>query len=262
MKKDVQLTKRILGRQTASPSQFQRVKSAVSKERVNEFFSKKHRQGSALNYYHLFWIFVISSVLGLVLETVYHFVVFGGYEARFGLVWGPFSPIYGCGAVFFTLVSRGRRVERKSRFIINVFLSCAIGGAVLEFVASWLMQTFFGVVSWDYSGTFLNFDGRTNLFFGVMWGLLGTAWICWCLPTIIRFIDRIPENRHVLATVLLSLFMALNILTTIMAVNRAYERSQGLPAQSQLEQLLDREYSDEFISERFENATILPEESS
>lgn len=249
---------RRIAARSVRPSRLKRVRSVVNKDKAKHFFSKESREGSPINYFHLFWIFVIASVLGLVLETIYHFIVFGGYESRAGLVWGPFSPIYGCGAVFFTLISRGKQVEKRSRAIMSVFLACAVGGAALEFVTSWLMQTFFGMVAWDYSGTFLNIDGRTNLFFGVMWGLLGTAWICWCLPTILRFIDRIPENKHVLVTVLLSLYMALNILTTVMAVGRAYDRAQGVPASGRIEAILDSEYSDEFMRERFENASMLP----
>ncbi len=227
-------------------------------EKAKDFFSKDARAGSTINYYYLFWIFVIASVIGLVLETIYHFIVFGGYESRAGLVWGPFSPIYGCGAVFFTLVSRGKQVEKKSRTIIIIFLSCALGGAALEFATSWLMQTFFGMIAWDYSDTFLNIDGRTNLFFGVIWGLLGTAWICWCLPVIVRFIDRIPANKNVYVTVFLSLFMILNILTTLIAVGRAYERSLGMPTDTQLDAIMDIIYDDAYIAERFENATIDP----
>jgi uncharacterized membrane protein len=220
------------------------------------FFSRDAREGSTLNFYHLFWIFVISSFIGLVLETIYHALVFGGYESRVGLVWGPFSPIYGCGAVLFTLLSRGRQVERRSRTIITVFLTCAICGAALEFVASWLMQNLFGVVAWDYSGEFLNIDGRTSLVFGVLWGVLGTVWICWFLPVMIKIIDRIPENRHVIVTMLLSLFMLLNVLTTLMAVGRAYERSQGAIEQTRIDAFLDSVYTDELLAKRFENTTI------
>ena len=44
-------------------------------------------------------LFVAGSVFGLVVETAFHAIVYGGYESRAGLVWGPFSPIYGVGAV-------------------------------------------------------------------------------------------------------------------------------------------------------------------
>ena len=54
--------------------------------------------------YQYIIIFLVASVLGLVIETVYTFIVFGILESRVGLVWGPFSPLYGVGAVLLTMV--------------------------------------------------------------------------------------------------------------------------------------------------------------
>lgn len=47
----------------------------------------------------LSWVFVICSVAGLALEEAYHLVVFHEVQSRAGLLFGPFSPVYGVGDV-------------------------------------------------------------------------------------------------------------------------------------------------------------------
>lgn len=61
-----------------------------------------------IDYFTLFWLFVAGSMFGLAVETIFHAIVYGGYESRAGLVWGPFSPIYGMGAVLLTSSSSYR----------------------------------------------------------------------------------------------------------------------------------------------------------
>ena len=136
-----------------------------------------------LDFFNLFWIFVIASVAGVVIESIYHVLVvdFGHYEDRAGLLWGPFSPIYGFGAVLMTLA--------LNRFhnapIPVVFLVSAVIGGAFEYFVSWFMEYAFGAIAWDYTGTFLNINGRTNFMFMCMWGVLGVVWVKLALPALL-----------------------------------------------------------------------------
>ncbi|MCG4849456.1 putative ABC transporter permease, partial [Streptococcus gordonii] len=102
-----------------------------------------------LNYFNLFWVFFVCSVLGLILEEVWHMVVVdpGVYQDRAGMLFGPFSPIYGFGAVLMTMALH--RFYKKTPLII--FLVSALIGGAFEVFVGWFMQTSFGVVSWSYS---------------------------------------------------------------------------------------------------------------
>ena len=83
-----------------------------------------------LNFFNLFWEFVACCVLGLILEIVWHMVVVdpGVYQDRAGLLFGPFSPIYGFGAVLVTLALN--RLYNKS--LVIIFLVSAVVGGCLR----------------------------------------------------------------------------------------------------------------------------------
>ena len=52
----------------------------------------------------IFWIFVIISIFGCILETIVCFVQKGHFEIRQGVIYGPFIPVYGAGAVIYYLL--------------------------------------------------------------------------------------------------------------------------------------------------------------
>ena len=203
----------------------------------------------------LFWIFVVASVLGLILEDVFHLLVYGGWESRAGLVWGPFSPIYGVGAVALTLF--------LNRFYYThdliVFLAAMVIGASLEYGASWMMEYFWHAVAWDYTGTFGSINGRTNFLFGVMWGALGLFWVRLVLPIVkrvqVRFAGKGGRLYQALSWILI-VFMLVNAIVTVLAVHREGERAQGIPPATAIDVVLDEAFPDAWLQERFHNMTV------
>ena len=98
-----------------------------------------------LNFFNLFWIFVVCSILGLAIETVFHLAIYHAYQDRAGLLYGPFSPIYGFGGLFMTVALN--RFHDKP--IPVIFLISALIGGAFEFTVSWIMQSAFGIVAWE-----------------------------------------------------------------------------------------------------------------
>ncbi len=52
----------------------------------------------------LFVLFFIGSVFGCIIETIYAIIKTGGFQIRQGLIYGPFIPIYGLGAILFYII--------------------------------------------------------------------------------------------------------------------------------------------------------------
>ena len=127
---------------------------------------------------------------GLIIEVIYHMAVVepGVYQDRAGLLYGPFSPIYGIGAVLMTIALNR---FHKANFLVIFLVSAVIGGA-FEYLVSWFFQFAFGIMAWDYTGTFLSIDGRTNGMFMAMWGVLGCVWIKLLLPRMLKVVNAIP----------------------------------------------------------------------
>ncbi len=228
----------------------------VNSDFINSFRAQMAPAYLDLNLVLLFWIFIVASVLGLVLEDLFHVVVYGGYESRAGLVWGPFSPIYGVGAVALTLF--------LNRFYYThdlvIFLIAMVVGATLEYSASWMMETFWHAIAWDYTGTFGSINGRTNFFFGVMWGTLGLFWVRFILPVVKsvqrRFCFKFEGGFFRVLSIALAAFMLVNAVVTVLALHREGERTQGIPPRTQIDVLLDQTFTDEWLQERFHNMTV------
>ena len=213
-----------------------------------------------LDFFNLFWIFVIASVAGVVIESIYHVLVvdFGHYEDRAGLLWGPFSPIYGFGAVLMTLALN----RFHNAHLIVVFLVSAVIGGAFEYFASWFLQFAFGVCAWDYSGTFLSIGGRTNFMFMCFWGLLGVVWVKLLLPIMLRIVNLIPWKwRYTITAVAAALYIADGIMTLV-ALDCWYGRLAGKPADNALAQFCAEHFDNDWMAERFQSMSINPDAST
>lgn len=212
----------------------------------------------SLNFFNLFWIFVICSVLGLAMETLYHFAAYHVYQDRAGMLFGPFSPIYGVGAVLMTVALN--RLYRVNPIII--FLASAVIGGAFEYFTSWFMQYAFGVVAWNYTGMWLSIGGRTCGPFMAIWGVLGVVWIKLLLPLVLKAVNLIPWNWRYWLTAVCALAMTVNIVMTLEALDCWYERASGKPVVSHLQQFYDEHFDDDFMANRFQTMTIHPEEAA
>jgi len=214
-----------------------------------------------LDFFNLFWTFIVGCVVGLIVEIIFHMVVVepGVYQDRAGLLWGPFSPIYGVGAVLMTIALN----RFKDRNIVFIFVVCTIIGGGFEYFVSWFMEVAFGASAWDYSDQFLGdiFGGRTCLLFASMFGLLGTVWIRLLLPVFLRLFNLIPWKWRYSVTLVCAAFMLVNCVMTLQALDNWGARAAGHVPEAGIERFYAENFGDEYMANRFQSMTIDPEKS-
>ncbi len=202
-----------------------------------------------INFYKLAWIFFLFSFVGCCLEMLWCYITQGFIECRQGLIYGPFTPIYGLGAVFITLLLY------KIRHInaILIFFASAVIGGFFEYACSWAQQLIFGTVSWEYNASPFNLQGRTDLTYSICWGLLGMVYIKQTFPYLSRLIEKIPNTVGRWITWIFTAFLIFDILVSAAAVYRQNVRHQNIPPRNSIEIFLDQHYTDAYLKKIYPN---------
>ncbi len=227
-------------------------RKASEKKRVEET-SKLVSGRGIFNQIVLF--FTIGCVFGTYWEEIMYMITrlwsTGTLEwvSRRGLLYGPFSPVYGIGAVCIYLIFYRTKMGWGKCFIYG-----AVFGGVLEYVLSILQEWLFGTISWDYSDRFLNIGGRTTVPYMIVWGGLVAVFVQGVYPWIDELYHKVkPKTMNIICTVL-AVFLVADILISVVATARQSMRRAGDPADNAIEVFLDKHYNDERMRKTYSNA--------
>lgn len=134
--------------------------------------------------YHLISAFIIYSVLGWLVESIYMSFCNRKITNR-GFGKGPFCPIYGFGGVVGYLI-----LHPLSGKYIRLYLVGALLATLFEYLVGRLMLKIFGEVWWDYNDKPCNYQGIICLESTVAWGFYAIIIIMFLHGRILNFIDR------------------------------------------------------------------------
>lgn len=196
----------------------------------------------------LFCVFVIGSIIGYLLEMIVGLVQNGHFVSKQGLIYGPFSQVYGIGLVIYYLVIP------NNKKIIEIFLISMFLGGIVEYIFSYLQETFFGTISWDYSNLLFNINGRTSLLHCIYWGIGGILFLKYIRPQIEKIDLLYPKMWFKVLTIFLAIFLLFDIIISSLACKRQEERKEGIEPKNNIEIFLDKTYTDEVLNEIYSNA--------
>ena len=200
---------------------FSMQKSKITKNETNTSdtnesnkISKKVKKGIfGYSFWQILEYFIVYSILGYVIETLYGSLTKGVVESRQSMLYGPFCCIYGLGAICLLCIPKSAKKNNWTLFIAGFII-----GSVVEYVVSWVGEVIFNIKWWDYSNFPLNINGRVCVYFSIFWGILTICLNKVINPTVDKALGKIPiKVLHVL-TVIIMVFMAFDFIISSFAL--------------------------------------------
>ena len=220
-------------------------------EKVEELnIVETDKQGIFQKIVKIFWIFIIGSVLGYVIEMIVGLVQNRHFVSRQGLLFGPFIQVYGVGLVAYYLVIS----NMKNKSNMKIFFITMLLGGIVEYLFSYLQETWFGTISWDYRNLPLNINGRTSLLHCIYWGFGGILFVKYIFPHLDKLDIVYKSKIFKIITVLCVIFIIFDVTISGLAGIRHLERRKNIQPKGEIDIFFDKYYPDSKLREIYSNA--------
>lgn len=153
-----------------------------------------------------FYVLLFFSIafIGWLWEVLLFFCTEHAFINR-GVYRGPYLPVYGVGGILLCFFFRPLKRKKLLVFLLSALVCC-----VLEYFTGYFLELRWGLKWWDYSGHFLNLDGRVCLAGAILFGLGGMALVCFFLPLYERIYAGISAKWRIALCLLLLLVFVLD----------------------------------------------------
>lgn len=176
--------------------------------------------------YHLVAAFVIYSMLGWLVESIY--MSFCNHKlTNRGFAKSPFCPIYGFGAVFGYLILSPLRERYVLLYIVGALLA-----TTFEFIVGKVMIRLFGELWWDYNDKPFNYKGIICLESMVAWGFYAVGIICFLHARIYKLIDMISPR---IGIVIISVILIIVSIDYVIQLLKAFKVDLSKPKEAIVE---------------------------
>ena len=187
------------------------------REKVNrdkeEIHTKKKFTIFGISIWRILAYFIIYSIAGYIIETIFGLLTKGVIESRKSFLYGPFCAIYGVGAVVMIV---SLQYFKKNNY--TLFFGGFVVGSIVEYLVSLIGEFIFHVKWWDYSNELFNINGRICVMFSLFWGVLAIYLMSHFNMKVDKLIDKIKEkvSSKILnsAVIIIVIFMFLDCVIT------------------------------------------------
>ena len=179
---------------------------------------------SKITIHQIFWYFILFSIFGLIIETLYCYATMGIIESRKGLIWGPFCPVYGVGATLLILLLN--KVNQKN--YLKLFLYGFVIGSIVEYLLSYGLEAIFSTRFWNYTYTNMDINGRICVPYSLFWGVLAILLMKVIKPLMDKLISKINKSIRNKVEIALFAFLLIDVFVTIWGLSTYQTRVSNI----------------------------------
>lgn len=144
--------------------------------------------------------FIMYAMIGWIYEVFLEVVVYRWGFSNRGVLFGPWLPVYGFGALLFIFliypIIKNKKYPKKLLYIPIVFLGCMFTATLLELITSYICEFFMGSWPWQtYADYKINFEARIALSPSIRFGLGGLFFLYVLQPLFERITNKLGEDK-------------------------------------------------------------------
>lgn len=164
--------------------------------------------------------FMLYSMIGWIYEVFLEVVVYRWGFSNRGVLFGPWLPVYGTGALIFIFlvypIIKEKSLKKKLLMIPIIFTLCMLSATLLELLTSYICEFISGAWPWQtYKDYKYNFQARIALSPSIRFGLGGIIFLYILQPLFEKLTLKLDKKKNIFATVIFLVLLIDTIITII-----------------------------------------------
>lgn len=161
-----------------------------------------------MTFLNIFYIFIIYSFIGWLVETTFCSIIRNRF-VNMSFLDGPFSPIYGFGAIAIIFLAFPFQNNPLLFFIMSGTIT-----SLIEYFTSFFFDKAFGISWWNYSNRPFNIHGRICLQYAFYWGFLSLLVLHFIHPSIIPLINFLSAYLSYYGIIIFIVYLTIDVANT------------------------------------------------
>lgn len=168
-----------------------------------------------------FMYFMMYAIIGWCYEVFLEVVVYRWGFTNRGVLFGPYCPVYGVGAITFILfiypLIKNKSGIKKIMMIPVVFLQCMLIATAIELVTSYICEFFMGYWPWQtYADYKINFQARIALSPSIRFGIGGVIFLYALQPLFEKICNKLGEKKVKIISIILAIIVGVDCIYTFL----------------------------------------------